>query len=290
MKKTISIILTFVMLFTTLSFASLTAFASGESADAAQEITEDKAADYKFEKNGKSDPNYWFKFTPSEDGLYEFKTVNGKTLDLSGQNLKVYQSAEDAKADKNSLKYVSYNTVNGDDYYADYFVDTYELKKDTAYYVFVLVYVKEGVETATMGFSAGKHVHEFEDYFCLPSGGDLGEYGKVCKTCGVEVDVNGFEAPLFPQGLKLKAGKKRFTASWKKVKCVKGYQLQYSTSKKFKKKYTKTKTIKGAKNVKKTIKKLKKNKLYYVRVRSYTVIAGHNVYSKWTKAKKVKTK
>lgn len=91
-----------------------------------------------------------------------------------------------------------------------------------------------------------------------------------------------------PSLSKPKQGKKSFTASWKKVSSVSGYQLQYSTDKKFKK-YT-LNTYKGNKKTKTTIKKLKSKKTYYVRVRSYKISKGKTTYSKWSGVKKVKTK
>ena len=84
-----------------------------------------------------------------------------------------------------------------------------------------------------------------------------------------------------------KAKKKSFVAKWEKVSGVKGYQLQYATNKKFTK-GKKTKTVKGAKKTSVTIKKLKKNKKYFVRVRTYKIVNGKKVYSKWSKAKTAK--
>ncbi len=83
----------------------------------------------------------------------------------------------------------------------------------------------------------------------------------------------------------LKAGKKSFKLTVKTIQNVAGYQIQYGTKKNFK----------GAKSVnikatKKTIKKLKKNKKYYVRVRTFKVVNGKKVYSKWSAKKVVKTK
>ena len=95
---------------------------------------------------------------------------------------------------------------------------------------------------------------------------------------------------------KLKKGKKSFKASWKKVRGVSGYQLQYSTNKKFKKRYKgKKHTVKSIyiKNVNKTsrtVKKLKVGKKYYVRIRTYKTVGGKKVYSKWSKVKTVKIK
>ena len=86
-----------------------------------------------------------------------------------------------------------------------------------------------------------------------------------------------------------KAGKKSIKVTWKKVKGIKGYQIQYSTNKKFKK-GNKTITVKSAKSTSATIKKLKSKKKYYVRMRTYKVVNGKKVYSAWSKAKSVKVK
>ncbi len=81
----------------------------------------------------------------------------------------------------------------------------------------------------------------------------------------------------------VKAQNKAFTVKWKKIKDVKGYQVQYSTSKKFKK--AKKVNIKKSSTTKLTVKKLKKKKKYYVRIRTYK----EKKYSKWSKVKSIKT-
>lgn len=86
-----------------------------------------------------------------------------------------------------------------------------------------------------------------------------------------------------------KAGKKSVKVTWKKVKGIKGYQIQYSTNKKFKK-GNKTITVKSTKSTSATIKKLKSKKTYYVRMRTYKIVNGKKVYSAWSKAKSVKVK
>lgn len=86
-----------------------------------------------------------------------------------------------------------------------------------------------------------------------------------------------------------KAGKKSVKVTWKKVKGIKGYQIQYSTNKKFKK-GNKTITVKSAKSTSATIKKLKSKKKYYVRMRTYKIVNGKKVYSAWSKAESVKVK
>ena len=100
------------------------------------------------------------------------------------------------------------------------------------------------------------------------------------------------EAPKNNKKVKVasaKAGKKSVKVTWKKVKGIKGYQIQYSTNKKFKK-GNKTITVKSTKSTSATIKKLKSKKTYYVRMRTYKVVNGKKVYSAWSKAKSVKVK
>ncbi len=87
---------------------------------------------------------------------------------------------------------------------------------------------------------------------------------------------------------KLKRARKALKVSWKKIKGVSGYQIQYATSKKFKK--AKLKTIKNFKTTSKTIKRLKAKKKYYVRIRTYVVVKGNRYYSKWSGKKYQKTK
>lgn len=89
---------------------------------------------------------------------------------------------------------------------------------------------------------------------------------------------------------KLVRASKSFKITWKKVKGVTGYQVQYSTSSKFTKKTSKKVTYKGNKSFTNTVKKLKGNKKYYVRVRTYKTVNGKKVYSAWSKAKAVTTK
>lgn len=102
-----------------------------------------------------------------------------------------------------------------------------------------------------------------------------------------EMDTN---KPKSSKVKKLKSGKKSAKVTLGRVSSVKGYQIQYSTSSKFTKKKTKTVTISGAKKTSKTLKKLKSNKKYYVRVRTYKIVANQKVYSDWSAVKTVKVK
>ena len=90
------------------------------------------------------------------------------------------------------------------------------------------------------------------------------------------------------KGLKLKAGKKKVTVTYKKVSGATSYKVTYSTSKKFKK--AKTVTVKSGKTVKKTISKLKSKKRYYVKVCAVKKVKGKNYTGKWSAVKKVKVK
>ena len=80
---------------------------------------------------------------------------------------------------------------------------------------------------------------------------------------------------------------KSLTATWKRVKDAKGYEVQYALNKKF----TKSKKSKTTTKLTLTVKKLKKGKTYYVRVRAYNTAAdGSRVNGKWSAVKKVKLK
>lgn len=96
--------------------------------------------------------------------------------------------------------------------------------------------------------------------------------------------IAGAFAPKAASLSKVTAGKKAFTAAWKKQSSAEGYQLQYA----LKSSFSGAKTVKIKKNstVKYTVKKLKAKKKYYVRIRTYK----GSVYSAWSKAKTVTTK
>jgi len=94
--------------------------------------------------------------------------------------------------------------------------------------------------------------------------------------------------PKAVSGIKLKAGSKEMTATWKKVSGVTGYQLEYSLKKDFSS--SKTAAIAKAATEKKTIKNIKKGKTYYVRIRAYKKVNGKAYYSAWSAVKKVKIK
>lgn len=80
------------------------------------------------------------------------------------------------------------------------------------------------------------------------------------------------------------------TIKAKKVKGAKGYQFQLCSTKKFKKKTGVTLLKKTSKKNKYTFKKLSKAGTYYYRSRSYKKKGSKNVYSAWSKAKKITVK
>ncbi len=276
------------MLITAVSMTSFSSYATGDSTSTANAIS---SVTYNFVKHeGDSAPCCWFTFTPTKDALYEIVTKNITNKYTMGGNVSVYESEADALADKNKLQFVNYNTYKITDSGNDYcYVDTYNLKKDVTYYIHDVVYTKSGVDEIKMDVTISQHYHVYREVFTLPSGGDCGEYGKECAICGKE-EIDGFENPSVPTGLTLVAGKKKFTAKWKKPYDAKGYQIKYSTSKKFTKKTTKTVNIKDVKTLKKTIKNVKSKTTYYVKMRTYKKVGSHKVYSSWCAAKKVKVK
>lgn len=104
----------------------------------------------------------------------------------------------------------------------------------------------------------------------------------------LKTPVKPVKKPGQVKGLKLKAGKKKVTVTYKKVSGATSYKVTYSTSKKFKK--AKTVTVKSGKTVKKTISKLKSKKTYYVKVCAVKKVSGKNYTGKWSAVKKVKVK
>ncbi len=87
---------------------------------------------------------------------------------------------------------------------------------------------------------------------------------------------------------KLTAGKKQFTAKWKKVKGVTGYEVQYSLKSNMSK--AKTAKVNGAKKTSVKVAKLKAKKKYFVRIRAVKKVGKKTYYGNWSKVKSVKVK
>ena len=86
----------------------------------------------------------------------------------------------------------------------------------------------------------------------------------------------------------LKKGKKKIKVSWQAVKGARGYVIYRSTKKNGT--FKKVKVVKGpsARYWKNT--RLKSKKMYYYKVRAYSVVNGKNVYGSYSKVKGIKTK
>ena len=90
------------------------------------------------------------------------------------------------------------------------------------------------------------------------------------------------------------SGKASVTVKWKKLsakkrKKIKGYEIQYSTRSDFADSSCLLKTATKSKTGRK-ITKLARKKNYYIRIRSYKWIGGVKHVSKWSSAKRVRTK
>ncbi|MCQ2551023.1 MAG: fibronectin type III domain-containing protein [Clostridia bacterium] len=110
---------------------------------------------------------------------------------------------------------------------------------------------------------------------------------KIMADCATSLEVKAVSTPKATSVTSLTAVSKGFTVKWKKVTC-KGYQVRYSVNSNMKN--AKKVTISKPGTTSKTVKNLKAKKKYYVQVRTYKVVDGNKVYSKWTKAKAVTTK
>lgn len=148
--------------------------------------------------------------------------------------------------------------------------------------------------TVTVKDVDGNIIHE-ANYDVKYSSGckNVGEYSVTITFKGNYSGTKKLSYKINPKGTtlsKVKAGKKSFTATWKKQATqTTGYQIQYSKSSKFAS-GNKTVTIKKNKTVKTTIKKLTAKKKYYVRIRTYKTVKGKKYYSGWSKVKTVTPK
>ena len=141
--------------------------------------------------------------------------------------------------------------------------------------------------------SKGKILKEDSDYrlkYDEPNSKNVWTYEVCVYLEGDYDDERYLEYSIIPKGTaitKTASKKKAVYLKWKKqTKQISGYQIQYSTDKKFKKN-KKTVNIYNPKKTSYTLRKLKSNKKYYVRIRTFE--DTYNLYSPWSKVKKVKT-
>ena len=144
----------------------------------------------------------------------------------------------------------------------------------------------------------GEKLKAGQDYTVKGSRKSVGKGTVTITGKGSFTGTKKLTFKVIPKGTKitdLKASKKAFTVKWKKQSSkmsknrIGYYQIQYARNSKFTS-GKKTVTVKGYKATSKKIKGLKKGKTYYVRVRTYMKVDGKKYYSKWSAAKKVKTK
>ena len=151
--------------------------------------------------------------------------------------------------------------------------------------------------SVTVKDSKGKILKNGTDYTVKYSGGKyVGQHTVTVTLKGKYKGTKTLTYKIVPKGTgisKLTAGKKQFTAKWKKQTAqTTGYELQYSTSSSLKNAKTVT-VVKNSVSLS-AVKKLKSGKRYYVRIRTYKTVKvnGKNVkfYSSWSSVKNVKTK
>lgn len=104
---------------------------------------------------------------------------------------------------------------------------------------------------------------------------------------GVSSNVKITVRPATIKKLKVaKASKTAVKISWKKVSGTSGYEIYRST--KSKSGYKKVATLKSANKISFKNTKLKKGKIYYYKIRSYKVVGGVKIFSKYSTVKKIK--
>ena len=102
--------------------------------------------------------------------------------------------------------------------------------------------------------------------------------GKVTPITARQTNTSQVTAPAKVKKVTAKRKKKSIVLTWKKIKNVAGYQIQYAANKKFKK--GKTRLVK--KNKGKLTLKIKTKKICYFRVRAYRLNGDKKVYGKWS--------
>ena len=110
--------------------------------------------------------------------------------------------------------------------------------------------------------------------------------GRNYNTVSAKISISVRPLPVSSLSLKSSA-KGQATASWKQVKSITSYQIQYSTASSMKS--ARTITVKGT-SKSAVLKKLTRGKKYYVRIRTVKTASKKNYYSTWSKTTSVKVK
>lgn len=233
----------------------------------------------------------FFAFTAPKSGIYKFSTDSSYFTDSSSDwywndfYINLFDSnGTEIDNTKGTSGWISFDDNFG--CYKDSF--SYNLTAGT-YYVRIHSYNDCIVYSfaTSVEYNDCSNGHKWTTRVIKPTLAAKGYTLHKCARCGKSYKDN-YTAKLTVKKTsisKLTKGKKSFTATWKKVSGITGYQIQYSLNSNMKN--SKTITIKGTK---KTVKKLKSKKKYYVRVRAYQTYNGKKYYSSWSKVKTVKTK
>lgn len=142
--------------------------------------------------------------------------------------------------------------------------------------------------------SKGKTLAKDRDYKLTYAAGrkKVGKYTVKVTFTGDYSGTKSLSFTINPKGTtfkNVKAGSKKFTATWKKQATeTTGYEIRYATNSKMKS--AKTVTISKKTKTSYTKSKLSAKKKYYVQIRTYKKVGNTKFYSAWSKTKTVKTK
>ncbi len=166
---------------------------------------------------------------------------------------------------------MSFDKVVGVDGY-----EVYRSLKKNGSYTLVTSVTSTGYKNQKL--SSGKdYYYKVRGYKLVDGNRVYGEYSDTVKM------ITKTKAP----NIKVSTKGRKATITLKKITGAKGYEIYMKKGAKGK--YKKIKTLSSNK-IKYTKSKLSKGSKYYFRVRSYRVVNGRNVYSKWSKVvgKKIK--
>ncbi|MCI5734700.1 MAG: hypothetical protein SOY48_00025 [Eubacterium sp.] len=269
MKKISSVLLAFMMLFTSV-FCANVAFADDMGKNTFQSAESLETGKVYNRPATEITGSYWFKFDSNQAGKFTLSLASN-----SVSTVEIYQND-----DKNILDTVY---VFGDKAQKKTSTKNFDFSKGTYYFKIVSI--------GDYTFSLSNYVctHYFDVVTTAPTYFENGYSTYTCSLCGYSYKTAGDTKKKLktPKIYSLKGGKKKITVNNSNNKVASGYQIKLSTSKKFTKKTTKTVKVKSSKS---TVKKLKSNKKYYVKVRTYKTQNGKTVYSSWSKVKSIKTK
>lgn len=315
MKKTLSLILSFIMVITAFSGFSITADAAADYTVLASDLSINSGwSGEKWLTEGNTEA--WYRITIPGDGKFTFKAMaymfelnlylynSDLSTTIFGKYGFCWSGNETAPATNSFYKVLSpgtyYLKIDGDE--GLYFFSWNALTPENCTHEFETTTVdptctEQGYKKHTCKICGYSYNDEYKDgshnFYREVVGATYLSKGYTrytCRNCKTTYTDN-YTAKLKldkPSISSIKKGKKKLTVNLSaNYYRYDGVQVQYSTSKKFAKKSTKTVSTS---KYSKVLKKLKGKKKYYVRVRAYKVVDGKKVYSGWSKTKSAKTK